>query len=79
MNIPNKNCITCAHFAWWDGDFCCTKLTKILQESPDGNFNDDIIMALRINKDCPSHLEGTRTLYLDQFNEFLRKKNEKDV
>lgn len=77
--IPKKNCISCVHFGWWDGDYCCTKLMKILQESPDGHFNDDILMALRINKDCVHHLQGTKTPYLEAFNEFLNNKEDDNV
>lgn len=76
INIPEKNCITCSHFDWWDGDFCCTKLMKILQNAPDAKFNDDIIMALRLNKNCSDHVQDEKPLYEEQFKKFLNNYNE---
>lgn len=27
-----RSCITCANFAWWDGDFCCVYKLKLFGE-----------------------------------------------
>lgn len=76
--IPDKNCIKCQHFAWWDGDFCCTKHMKILQEAPDANFNDDILISISNNKDCEDYKEAEEGfaagLLLSKFKEYLSKK-----
>ena len=72
INIPEKNCINCASFAWWDGDYCCTRFMKILQESPDGKFNNDILMSLKLNKDCKQWNKNENSLYEESFNDFLK-------
>lgn len=80
INIPEKNCVNCDCFTWWDGDFCCSHNLRLLQESPDGEFNDNIFMAIKINKDCGDWREydnGTsESSYVKKFNEFLKLKND---
>lgn len=78
IQIPKKNCINCADFAWWDGDFCCVGHTKILQESPDGKFNKNILMSLRLNKNCKDYKindNKVQLIYQKKFDEFLKENN----
>ena len=72
FNIPENNCTKCKHFAWWDGDYCCLLKNLILQESPDGKFNTDILIALKLNKNC-ENFEGENTSFEESFNEFKNK------
>ena len=76
INIPEQNCINCEHFAWWDGDYCCVAKKKILQESPEGEFNEDILMSLKLNKDCEawSRIEEERNIYEEPFKNWLKNK-----
>jgi len=77
MEIETKNCINCHNFAWWDGDYCCTAKMKILQNSPDGKFNDDILIALKMNKKCTSWEEASpkiAEMYEKAFNDFMKTK-----
>lgn len=73
-NIPEKNCTNCKNFAWWDGDFVCVKHSKILQTSNGGEFSDDILIALRINKDCKDWEKETNGIYSIEFEKFLNNK-----
>lgn len=77
MDFLNKTCITCKNFGWWDGDYCCTAKLRILQESPDGAFNNDILLSLRINKNCDSYIELNldENKYIESFKTFLETKN----
>lgn len=78
--LPKKNCLNCANFAWWDGDYCCTDKFKVLQESKDGKFNNDIIYALENNKDCSKWKKGNEKLVsmrMEAFNKYLKSINEK--
>lgn len=69
-----RSCVRCEHFALWDGDFCCTKKMRILQEAPDGKFNKDIILALKLNSGCESYKDnGDDSLYMKDFREFLSR------
>ena len=72
-----STCIDCVFFTWWDGDFCCMKRQKILQESKDGKFSKDILNVLEKNKNCEDFkLEDLPfNLYRDQFKEFLENEN----
>lgn len=72
IQIPENNCVNCKHFAWWDGDFCCIAKNKILQESPDGEFNKDILMALLLNKNCSEHIKSDDNIYQEDFNDFIK-------
>lgn len=85
IHIPEKNCVNCGHFAWWDGDFCCTKHLKILQEAPTYEFNDDIIRSVLNNKDCTdwekceeNFLGRKNGIFYDRFVAFLISKIHKD-
>jgi len=70
-----KNCINCDGFALWDGDFCCVKKLKILQNAPDGNFTKDILTALRINMDCEDWSESYTDAYTHMFEKFVEDNN----
>lgn len=48
-----KCCLTCRHFAFWDGDYCCASEMNIHQF----NFNDGIWM----NKDIDNTMETPDT------------------
>lgn len=73
-DLLSRSCVKCEHFAWWDGDFCCVKKMKILQEAPDHNFNRDIILALKLNINCDAYSESeNETMYMKDFREFLNK------
>lgn len=77
MDIGEKNCINCSNFAWWDGDYCCTAKLKILQNSPDGKINDDMLMALKLNRNCNSWNEAgekIREMHEEAFNDYLKTK-----
>ena len=37
-DLPHWRCLTCEHFCWWDGDYCCLDRRKILVESPSGRI-----------------------------------------
>lgn len=79
MKLPEKNCINCKHFAWWDGDYCCTDKFKILQASPKGQFNADIEYALEKNKNCKKWKAGNPKIvemYLKAYNEYIKGINE---
>lgn len=82
--IPDQNCVNCSHFSWWDGDFCCTKHMKVLQEANDANFNDGILIAIEENKDCedwkkcdPNFLGRENGLFWDRFVAYLMSKLKK--
>ena len=72
--MDNK-CITCQHLTWWEGDYCCTAKLRILCPSPDGKFTRDMLMAMKLNRDCEEYKyqddEELRNLYEKPFNEFL--------
>ena len=70
-----KTCISCEHFAWWDGDYCCLKKMRILQPSKDGHFGDDILAVLNRHRKCRSYnrKEG-KNIYLDALFDFLANK-----
>ena len=72
-----KSCINCEHFAWWDGDYVCTAKFKLLQESPNGEFNKDILMSLRLNKNCLDYNKQTNKkiidLHTEPFIKFLKE------
>ena len=73
----DKNCITCEHFAWWDGDYCCIDKMKILCESPRGIMTDDILISLEKNKNCKTWKEGNKyhiDLNMEAYNNFLSKR-----
>jgi len=67
----NHSCITCQFFAWWDGDYCCVRKAKLLQESPDGKFTKDILMSLKINKNCAEYDYNPSSIYKEDFDNFL--------
>lgn len=73
MGNINKHCATCSHFVWWDGDYCCIKNLKILQESADGNFHTEIPI-----KDCNDYNEDEYKIYYNIYKEFL-KEHGKDI
>lgn len=75
--IPNRSCITCSNFAWWDGDYCCLADFKLLQESPNGYFAKNIIPIIENSKKCRSYKKGTYT-FEKEYNEFL-KSNSNEV
>ena len=69
-----KNCLTCSHFTWWDGGYCCIEKQKLLCESPNGDFNEEIITSLKENKNCEEWGEGDEKvikMYLDEFKKFV--------
>lgn len=74
IKVPEHNCINCSNFGWWDGDYCCVKHMKILQESHGGDFNDDILMSIVLNKGCRDWDENNNPQFLDLFNKFLKTK-----
>lgn len=39
-------CLTCKHFIWWDGDYCCWDKMQILCSSEDGYISRDIYQKL---------------------------------
>lgn len=73
----NRNCVNCDHFAWWDGDYCCVKKLKILQQSKNGEFNNDIIKSLEYYKDCSDWEEMylPAQIYVEPFKEYLKNIN----
>lgn len=75
IKIPKKNCINCENFAWWDGDYCCVRKTKLLQHSPGGDFTKDIFIALNLNKNCNEYKDYQSDIYIKSFNDFLKKNN----
>ena len=72
-----KSCLNCKAFAWWDGDYCCTKKMKLLCNAPNGDFTSDILSALKINKNCESYEQEDNeeiiNLHKEIFDTFLRK------
>lgn len=75
--LPKKNYINCEHFSWWDGDYCCTDKFKILQESKNGKFNEDILFALENNMNCSKWKLGRpkiTEMYMEAFNEFMNNR-----
>lgn len=70
-----KNCITCHSFTWWDGDYCCIKKLKILCNAPNGEMNNDIKIALKMNKDCKGWEEGSEEI-VKMHQEAYNKLNE---
>ena len=76
-----KSCITCQHFAWWDGDYCCVAKLITLQPSVKGEFTDVIIYSLRRNADCNSYKrrQSKTNVYLNAFEEFLKNKYEREI
>ena len=70
------NCISCEHFAWWDGDFCCCENMKILQLSPKGEFTPEILKNIKNSEDCSDYKESEnkiRSIYEEAFKKFLDK------
>ena len=39
-------CLTCKHFTWWDGDYCCWDKMQILCPSEDGYISKEIYQKL---------------------------------
>ena len=76
--LTDKNCITCKHFCWWDGDYCCTIKMNVLQKAKKGEFNETIIKVLENSKNCKSYNKSDNKiveLHLKTFNNFLKKYN----
>lgn len=74
---PKESCINCEHFAWWDGDYCCVLRFKILCESPDGEFTDEILKRMETSKTCNDYNAATKKhaeLYEEPFLKFLKEK-----
>ena len=72
------SCLTCEHFAWWDGDYCCIDKFKILMPAPRGNFNKDMIDVLKNKQQCKRHkksMGGMSSIYVKQFEKFLKENN----
>lgn len=72
------NCITCEHFAWWDGDYCCTAHMEILQNAPTGEFNSEIQEALKKHGKCLDYEESMdciRNVYETAYKKFLDKED----
>jgi len=39
--LPHWRCLTCEHFCWWDGDYCCLDHGKIFVKSPSGRITKE--------------------------------------
>ena len=76
--MAEKSCLNCEHFAWWDGDYCCTAKFKILCSSPNGDFTHDILTSLRINKNCSEHApeenKEVANMHKEMFDNFMKRK-----
>lgn len=74
--IEEKNCITCANFAWWDGDYCCMKKLAIICESKDGSFSDELMANIKINDGCSDHKDSYgehKEMLTELFNKYKNK------
>jgi len=58
------NCINCKHFAWWDGDYCCTAKMIILQHSPKGDFTEEILKNMKTSDECEDYDKATKPIGL---------------
>ena len=77
MILPEKNCVNCAGFAWWDGDYCCVTQFDILQPSTKGEFSDELIKSIFDHEGCPYYkavVDPKLSPYIEPFNEFIRNK-----
>lgn len=83
ITLPDKNCLNCASFAWWDGDYCCINEMTILQEAKNGKMNEDILKALEKNKDCPNwkrrYSDFHTKMFMDAFNKAFNKNENEGV
>lgn len=76
MYTPHGNCINCENFTWWDGDYCCLKKMLILQSSPNGEFNDDILRNMKYSDNCMDYTKTankSHEIYETAFNEYVKK------
>lgn len=71
-----KHCTNCNGFAWWDGDYCCTKKMAIIEQSPNGAFwcpfpqpNQTKFIAGKCEEYEPT--DTKHNLYEKQYEEFL--------
>ena len=71
--LLDRSCVTCGHFAWWDGDYCCIKKRKIFQEGTSGDMSQEIIMPLRLNLDCEEYNHTDNTEYKEILGKLLNK------
>ncbi|MBP5455228.1 MAG: hypothetical protein J6Y37_01865 [Paludibacteraceae bacterium] len=74
---PKESCINCEHFGWWDGDYCCVLKFRVLCDSPNGEFTDDILKNLKTPKTCNSYIQANAKhaeLYEEPFLKFLEQK-----
>ena len=75
--LPEKNCLNCESFCWWDGDYCCFWNMKILCNSPKGEMNEDILISIEKNKDCKDWKRTdkySRKEYSEAFEDFMSKR-----
>lgn len=76
-----NNCINCENFAWWDGDYCCLAKMIILQSSPKGYFEEEILKNIKTSDECIGYTKSynkSHEMYEHAFNEFMQKRTPHD-
>ena len=85
LDVNSKKCINCDYFVWWDGDYCCIREFTILQNSPHGEFTEEILRTMKLAdgelRYCPYYKKAkseTHSSYEEAYEKFLEKYESKD-
>ena len=73
---PDGTCITCEHFDWWDGDWCCLKKFKILSHSWEtGEMRKDLLETIETRETCEDYKEehSERPGYVEEYTKLIEK------
>ena len=74
VKIPMENCVTCEHFDWWDGDWCCLKKFKILSHSWEtGEMRKDLLETIETRETCEDYKEehSERPGYVEEYTKLI--------
>lgn len=76
-----KCCLNCSHFAFWDGDYCCTAEMKIHQFgfADDIFFNVDIDNTMETPDTCGDYDERYSKKISDMYMDEYKKWKEWDI
>lgn len=61
----NDTCITCQHFAWWDGDYCCMSKMKVIQHGD--TFSEGIEAKI---KPCEEFSYDEKAPYKEEYKRY---------
>ena len=75
VKIPMENCVTCEHFDWWDGDYCCLKkMTILCSSNSDGRFTEKILENMKTPETCKYYDHHARPGYVELYEEFMKNR-----